>query len=288
MSGYQIGRRPAAGHGFRRTCEIIALASLVLVSTIAARADQAADDVALTKATISLLAAKDLAEFRNRLDPANGQISDDILRKMSDIVAGQPTSIETISIRGGHSLTNGDGNSHIFLEYALPGKWVVVDAVVRTKDGSKRFTRFFITPNGLPLRQINAFHFFGKGPAQYLFLLLWIAVIALTAFAMFVAFKRRSGWRRWAVPLLMPLGLTPTLAVNWNTGQLWVMEAAVNSSGMTIPFFAVRYPMALFGSNETLVPYIYVSAPLIAVGYLLWYWGWQKKPSEPEPQPTPN
>ena len=70
----------------------------------------------------------------------------------------------------------------------------------------------------------------------------------------------------------MPLGLTPTVAVNWNTAQVWVLEAVNNPAGQVIPIFALRYPMALFGATETLVPYLYVSAPLIALGYLIWQW----------------
>jgi hypothetical protein len=41
-------------------------------------------------------------------------------------------------------------------------------------------------------------------------------------------------------------------------------------SGYAIPIFALRYPMTLFGYTETRVPYLYVSAPLIALGYLIW------------------
>ena len=43
------------------------------------------DDVALTKATISPLAGKDLTAFRERRDPRIGQASDDKLRQMSDL-----------------------------------------------------------------------------------------------------------------------------------------------------------------------------------------------------------
>jgi hypothetical protein len=45
-----------------------------------------------------------------------------------------------------------------------------------------------------------------------------------------------------------------------------------NAAGQVIPIFAARYPMALYGHTETLVPYLYVSAPLIAFGYLIWQW----------------
>jgi predicted lysophospholipase L1 biosynthesis ABC-type transport system permease subunit len=202
-----------------------------------------------------------------------GQISDDTLHQMSNAVgASEPISVETISSSGAHNLQTGDGNSRIVLEYGLSGRWVVADAVLRTQAASKRFTRLYFTVNTLPLREINAFHLLGKGPAQYLFLAGWIAVIAFTALAISAAFRRHTGWRRWALIFLMPLGLTPTVAVNWNTAQMWVLEAISNPAGHVIPLFALRWPMALFSYTETRAPFLYVSVPLIAFGYLIWYW----------------
>jgi hypothetical protein len=265
------------GRRMRQICGAIAPALIVIFLTVAALAVDApnarlADDVALTKATVSLLAAGDTTAVRDRLDPAAGQISDDTLRQMSALIgASEPTSIETIWSTEAHMLQTGDGTSRIVLEYGLAGKWLVVDAVVRTEAGSKRFYRLFLTPNALPLRELNAFHLLGKGAVQYLFLAGWIATILLTAWAITIAFRRHAGWRRWALIASMPLGLTPTLAVNWNTAQLWILEATNTPAGHVVPIFAARYPMALFGHTETLVPYLYVSAPLIALGYLIWH-----------------
>ena len=266
----------ASHHRMRRMRRVIAFAAIMVFLAVAAMADDApnsrlSDDTALTKATVSSLAAKDNAAVRDRLDPAMGQVADDTLHRMSDMIgASEPTSIETIWSTETHNLQTGDGNSRILLEYGLTGKWVIVDAVVKTQGASKRFHRLFLTANTLPLSELNAFHLFGKGPVQYLFLAGWIATIVLTAWAIIVAFRRHTGWRRWALIALMPLGLTPTVAVNWNTAQVWVLEAVNNPAGQVIPIFALRYPMALFGATETLVPYLYVSAPLIALGYLIW------------------
>jgi len=260
----------------RRICGALASASVMVFLAAAALAAEApnarlSDDIALTKATVSLLAAGDIAAVRDRLDPVMGQVSDDTLRQMSDLVGtSEPTSIETIWATELHSLETGDGNSRIVLEYALAGKWLVVEAVIRTKGASKLFYRLFLTPNALPLEELNAFHLFGKRPVQYLFLAGWIAVIAITAWAIIIAFRRHTGWRRWALIALMPLGLTPTAAVNWNTAKLGILEAINNPDGNVIPILAFRYPMALFGHTEFLVPYLYVSAPLIAFGYLIW------------------
>jgi hypothetical protein len=268
----------------RRLCGIIAPASIMVFLAVAALADDApharlSDDIALTKATVSLLAARDFTAVRGRLDPAMGPISDDTLRQMSDLFGtSAPTSIETISATETHEVRTGDGNSRILLEYGLAGKWVVVDAVVRTNAASKRFPRMFLTVNALPLSELNAFHLVGKGPVQYLFLAGWIAAIGLTGWAIAIAFRRHTGWRRWGLIALMPLGLTPTIAVNWNTAQLWVLEAVSNPAGSFIPIFSLRYPMALFAQTETRAPYLYISAPLIALGYLIWQRRWKRAP----------
>jgi hypothetical protein len=266
---------PAANSLIRRSLAIVASVGIMLLWAAAAFAADApdsrlAEDIALTKATISLLAAKDMTAVRDRLV---GQIPDDTLRKMSDTIgASEPASIETIWATETHSLENGNGNSRIVLEYGLTGKWVIVDAVVMTEAASKRLTRLYFTVNALPLSELNAFHLFGKGPVQYLFLAGWIAVIALTAWAMILAFRRQTGWRKWALIVLMPSGLTPTVALNWNTAHIWVLEAISNSAGQSIPVLAFRYPMALYGTTELRVPYLYISAPLIAIGYLIWQW----------------
>lgn len=235
-----------------------------------------ADDVALTKATIALLAAKDVAAIRARLDTTKIQVSDQTIGQMGDVIGqGEPASIETISSSGFHNIKTEDGYSRIVLEYGLAGKWVVVDAGITSKAGLKQFVRLYLTVNALPLRELNAFNLFGGGPAQYAFLAGWTAAIGVTAWAMIVAFRRHRGWRRWVLVALMPLGLTPTVAMNWITAQIWIIEA---NGGHIIPIFAIRYPMALFAYTEMRAPFLYISAPLIAFGYLIWHWGSSRPP----------
>lgn len=183
MSGNLLDRRlaavvAAAAAGCRhvwRICGRIAPASMLVVFAFAALAADAldsrlSDDVALTKATVSLLAARDFGAVRERLDPGMGPVSDDRLLPMADLIsASEPISIETIWATEVHSFQTGDGNSRMVLEYALAGKWVVVDAVVKTQAASKRFARLFLTANTQPLRELNAFHLFGKGRCNICF-----------------------------------------------------------------------------------------------------------------------
>lgn len=254
---------------------ILLMLFLCLGPAIAAEtpADRLAEDAAFAKATISLLAAKDFPAVRDRLDPGIGQASDDTLDRMSNqIGASAPVSIETVMKTETHNVQTGDGVSRITLEYALGGRWVVVDAVVQTKDATKHLARLYFASNKQSLRELNAFHFFGKGPAHYLFLAAWLATIGVTAFAMFVAFRRHAGWRRWALILAMPAGLTPTVALNWVTGHIWVMEASSSAAGQYIPIFAFNYPMVLFSHTGAHAAYFCISAPLLALGYLIWQW----------------
>ena len=87
---------------------------------------------------------------------------------------------------------------------------------------------------------------------------------------MLLAYWRQRGWHKWALIAARPLGLTPSAAMNWNTAYVWVLEATSNATGSAVPLVALRYPMVGFSRTELYVPYFYISAPLIALGYLLW------------------
>jgi hypothetical protein len=231
------------------------------------------DDLALARSTISLLQTGDLTTVRGRFDPwVLGAGADDSLRRMSDALGhDEPTSMHVVSAKETHDVQSGDGSSRLLLEYQFGNKWIVADATVKTVGADKRLTGLHFTVNALPLSELNAFRLVGKGPSQYLFLLSWLLTIALTGWAMYLALRRQSGWRRWLLVAMMPLGLTPAVAMNWNSAQIFILdEAFTNPAGSITPIFSIRYPMALFGNTETGTPYLYVSAPLLAVAYLVW------------------
>ncbi|MFL4999156.1 MAG: hypothetical protein ACJ8DY_02085, partial [Xanthobacteraceae bacterium] len=62
------------------------------------------------------------------------------------------------------------------------------------------------------------------------------------------------------------------VTVNWNTAQTFIVKAGSNPAGYTIPLFAVRYPMTVFGHTETGAPHLCISSQLIAIAYLIWRW----------------
>ena len=109
---------------------------------------------------------------------------------------------------------------------------------------------------------------------QYAFLAGWSGIIGLTGYAMILAFRRHSGWRRWVLTIAMPDGLGPGVAMSWSNGAFWIFGGSETREAVTfIPIFSGRFPMAwlgMFGGADFSMPVLYVSVPLIALGYLAW------------------
>jgi hypothetical protein len=256
-----------------------ALMSILLAYVAPASAADPTDarliaDVAVAKATITLLQSRDFTALHERLDPSIGPLPDDVLARMADPIAGEAKSVETISSKGRFDLASGNGESQTILEYQIDPHWVVANVVVKTENNIKRVSGLFFSINSQPLRELNVFRLSGKGFAQYAFLAGWIGVIGLTGCAMVLAFRRHSGWRRWALMIVMPLGIGPAAAMNWSNGAFWTLGGAVtNGTASFYPILSVRIPMAwfgMFGGAEFGAPYLYMSAPLIAIVYLIW------------------
>jgi hypothetical protein len=239
------------------------------------------DDLALVRSTISLLQTGDLTAVRGRFDPfVLGAGADDSLRRMSEGLGhDEPTSVHVVSAKETHDVQTGDGSSRILLEYQFGRKWIVADATVKTVGADQRLLGLHFTVNALPFSEMNAFHLVGKGASQYVFLLSWLLTIAVTGWATYLALRRHRGWRRWLLVAMMPLGLTPAMAMNWNSAQIFILEAVSNQAGTITPIFSIRYPMALFGHTPTGAPYLCISAPLLAVAYLVWAWMKRKSQS---------
>jgi hypothetical protein len=193
-------------------------------------------DVAVAKATITLLQSRDFTAVRDRFQPALGPLPDDVLAGMADVIAGEAKSVETISPKGTFNPATGNGESQTILEYQIGLRWVVADVVVKTENNIKRVSGLYFSTNSQPLRELSVFHLSGKGFAQYAFLAGWIGIIGLTGWAMVLAFRRHSGWWRWALMIAMPLGLGPAVAMNWNNAAFWIL----GGPSQTVPFLFIR------------------------------------------------
>jgi hypothetical protein len=260
-----------------KTSLAAALASLVFAYVTPAFAADPTDarlvaDITLAKATIALLQSRDFIGVRERLDPAIGSFSDDVLGRMSGVVAGETQSIETVSSKGSFSPGTGNRESQTILEYHIGSRWVAADVVIKTENNIQRVSGLYFSVNNQPLQDSSVLS--GKGFVQYAFLAGWSGIIGLTGYAMILAFRRHSGWRRWVLTIAMPVGLGPAVAMNWSNAAFWTFGGSVTNSAATFyPIFTGRFPMAwfgMFGGAEFRTPYFYVSVPLIAIGYLAW------------------
>lgn len=231
-------------------------------------------DVAVAKATITLLQSRDFTAARKQFHPSTGALSDDALAQMGSIVAGEIKSVETISSKGRFDLGPGYSESQTILEYQIGSRWIVADVVIKTEINVKRVSGLFLTVNSLPLRELSPFRLSGRGFAEYAFLAGWIGIVGLTGYAMVLAFRRNSGWRRWALMIAMPIGVGPAVAMNLSNAAFWVLGGPETRGAVSFyPVVSARFPMAwfgMFGGSEFGVPYLYLSAPLIAMGYLIW------------------
>jgi len=122
-----------------KTSLAAALASLIFAYVTPSFAADPTDarllaDVAMAKATIALLQSGDLIGVRERLHPAIGPLSDDVLGRMSGVVAGETQSVETVSSKGNFSPGAGNRESQTILEYHIGSRWVVANVVVKTEN----------------------------------------------------------------------------------------------------------------------------------------------------------
>ena len=204
-----------------KTSLAAALASLVFGYMTPAFAADPTDarlvaDVTMAKATIALLQLRDFISVRERFHPAIGPLSDEVLGHMSGIVAGETQSIETVSSKGSFGPGTGNRESQTILEYHIGSRWVTANVVIKTENNIQRVSGLYFSVNNQSLKDSNILS--GKGFVQDAFLAGWSGTIGLTGYAMILAFRRHSGWRRWVLTIAMPAGFGPAVAMNWSNG----------------------------------------------------------------------
>jgi hypothetical protein len=260
-----------------KTSLAAALASLVFAYITPAFAADPTDarlvaDITMAKATIALLQSRDFIGVRERFHPAIGPLSDDVLGRMSGVVAGETQSIETVSSKGNFNPVAGNRESQTILEYHIGSRWVLANVVIKTENNIQRISGLFFSVNNQPLKDSSILS--GKGFVQYAFLAGWSGIVGLTGYAMILAFRRHFGWRRWVLTSAMPVGFGPAVAINWSNAAFWTFGGSETRGATTFfPIISGRFPMGwfgMFGGADFHTLYFYMSVPLIAIGYLAW------------------
>jgi len=96
--------------------------------------------------------------------------------------------------------------------------WLLTQVVLQTNGTKTTLRGLHVTPVSESVEVSNAFTFDGKGPSQYLALLLAIAASAFSFYVFVRCARTKPLKRKWLWLILIPLGVCK-FTVNWTTGQ---------------------------------------------------------------------
>jgi hypothetical protein len=164
--------------------------------------------------------------------------------------AHEPKSVKVVSLlfrRGADPPTDS-----LTLEYEFPDKWILVDFSIQKSGGVSTIVGFNVMPVAESSEEVNSFHLAGKGPLQYMVLLLaiFVPISCIYAFVLCLQSRNNRKWL-WAVFILLGVG---KFAVNWTTGEwsftpfaLYILGASVTAHPVYAPWMvAVSFPLGAF------------------------------------------
>ncbi|GAB3255313.1 hypothetical protein [Chitinimonas naiadis] len=118
------------------------------------------------------------------------------------------------------TVANGTRVATVAAEYSYPGKrWVLVSAQLSGEPGQFRILGFRIEPLPVPLAELHAFNFHGKGAVHYLFLLLTAGAVMITLAALVLCVRTRELKRKWLWIVFILFGVGAA-TLNWTTGEI--------------------------------------------------------------------
>ncbi|MBC8133549.1 MAG: hypothetical protein H7X95_11260 [Deltaproteobacteria bacterium] len=202
---------------------------------------QTSPQVAEARKLVDALARGDWDAVAARLDASMhaadlpGDLPGDLPEKLRQMAAffpkGAPTRVRVVGFDQSRvSMVGGTttDNCMIMFEFNYSDANVLAQVVFQRVDaGEWRTIGLHANPVPTPLEVFNAFTLRGKGPVHYLFLLIMLAVAAVTVAATVVWVQRyRSIRRRWWWLLGILVG-TFKITLNWTTGGLMVQALTV-------------------------------------------------------------
>jgi hypothetical protein len=234
------------------------------------------------RAVVDALARGDLDALTPRLDDTLKTPSlPDKLRQMAAFFPKTaPTRVRvvgfnqnTVDVVGGAKTET----TMIDFESNYPDANVISQVVFQRVDGgARRAVGLHANPLPVPLEVMNALTLRGKGPLHYVFVLVMLAVAAVTLAAVVVwARDRRVVRRRWWWLLAILVGAFK-ITLNWTTGGIFVQA-------LTIQFLSLAFGQAGLGAPFELS----LSIPAGAIAFLIVRRQARAKPAEPAAGPPP-
>lgn len=144
----------------------------------------------------------------------------------------------------------------IHLEYTINGNYYLLETNVREEKDRLTMNRYYMTPIPYRVEHLNSFSLRNKGPHQYLFLVLMIAIPLFIVISLVTMFRSdiKKKWLWFFIIICAAIKFT----LNWETGQL------------DFQIFSVQLFGAGFIKSPAYAPWhLHLALPLGAVAYWL-------------------
>ena len=181
------------------------------------------------RATVDKLVAHDYQSIESQMDERVHQ-SDarQALERLASVVPTEtPTKFEPVAwsfVKKISAADTGSGSrtANVAIEYTFSGsRWLVASATLSGEPGAFRILAFNLESLSAPLAELNAFTFKDKGVLHYLFFLLTVSALGVSAFA-FVRCVRTPGIKRkWLWAIFTLFGVV-AFTLNWSNGAVSV------------------------------------------------------------------
>ena len=132
------------------------------------------------------------------------------------IPAGEPLSVTLVGDQ--HFSTPSFQTVNLTYEFRYPGKWLLENVAIKTKDGESTLVGLNVVPIARSLEEQHEFALTGKSPLQYACLGLAVLMPLFTLFTLVVCARTPLKGRKWPWIVFILFGVG-AFSVNWATGQ---------------------------------------------------------------------
>jgi len=241
----------------------------VLVQYVGSRFDDTArwlgatPSIEFVKSAVADLQSKNISAVEGKLDRSyvNEQSRSGFAKISSELPSSPPDSVRLASWWSTHALndTKTVWHSMLSLEYGFDGKWFLVNARVRTKEGEPPILEWFnFQPLPESLENINRLSLQGMRGVHFVFLAVSIAIATCSAAALILCSRQKMPiWRKiiWLIGILSGFG---KFGLDWTSGSLKLQLLSIN------------IPAVGFWRASPLAPYIFwFSVPVFSIVFLV-------------------
>lgn len=254
-------RREQATGGASGSVRLILLCLLLLGCSREQMVDRVSypEDRALALAAIGDLERGDANALAAKLPPGAAETLVSTLPAMREVLPPPPRAIKAVEALYTERLGSGETKRQAYLAYEIAGgeRFALVSVGIFRDGSSAWINNFHISPLEGSAASLDAFTLTDKGIGHWLFLLLPLAVLAITVIALVRVWRSGRFRRRWLWSLGCLVGLM-RISMEWSSGQILLQ-----------PFFVQLFSVGAYKPALLASWMISVSLPPVAIWALV-------------------